>query len=116
MHYILINRKQLRSRTGARMWRLTWVCVEDLTVWETTVADDMDNYKINGWRNPCNSPTPWGVYTGLRRTKKTTSDGTPIITADSRQELVLPIDSQDIAADIIITLKEEANATLAYSI
>ncbi|MEY2973444.1 MAG: hypothetical protein RI886_1221, partial [Pseudomonadota bacterium] len=26
MHYILINRKQSRSRTGARMWRLTWVC------------------------------------------------------------------------------------------
>lgn len=107
MEYVLVNKEQFRSRTGSRMWRLTWICIDDMTRWETTVDEDMDNFVSRSWRRVCNNPEPWGVYTGLKRTAKTNKQGTPIITADSRQERVIPIESQELAVDVILELQKE---------
>lgn len=109
MAYILIDKQQSRSRTGARLWRLTWVCLDDFTRWETSIAEDMDNFLNNGWRSVCNNPTPWGVYVGLKRTSKTNKEGIPIITADSKQERIISIESQDLACDVIMAAKESSD-------
>lgn len=101
MEYVLINKEQFRSRTGARMWRITWVCLDDLTHWETSIAEDMDNFLNRGWRSVCNNPDPWGIYTGLKRTTKTSKSGVPIITADSKQKLLQGIDTQEIAIQLV---------------
>jgi hypothetical protein len=106
MEYILVNKEQFRSRTGTRMWRLTWVCVDDLTRWETTVDEAMDNFLSRGWRGVCNNPEPWGVYRGLRRTAKTNKSGVPIITADSRQERIITIETQDLAIEVVIAASQ----------
>lgn len=111
MEYILVNKEQFRSRTGSRMWRLTWVCVEDLTHWETTVDESMDNFLQKGWRRVCNDPSPYGVYRGLKRTSKTTKSGTPIITADSKQERIITIEDQATAIEVCLALAHNEDLT-----
>lgn len=102
MEYVLVNKEQFKSRTGTRMWRLTWVCLNDFTHWETTVDEGMDNFLSRGWRRICTDSEPWGVFTGLKRTTKTNKMGVPIITADSKQERIIPIESQAVAIDVIL--------------
>ena len=113
MDYVLVNKEQFRSRTGTRMWRLTWVCLDDFTHWETTVDEGMDNFLSRGWRRVCNNPEPWGVYRGLRRTTKSNKMGVPIITADSRQECVVPIDSQAMAIDVILAAQRNEDLNIS---
>jgi hypothetical protein len=108
MKYVLVNRERFTSQlNGTAMWRLTWVCLDDMSVWEMTVDSSMDNYLKRGWRGIVNDDRPWGVYTGLKRTGRTNKHGTPILTADSRPERIIPIESQDLACDVIIKAQEQ---------
>jgi hypothetical protein len=104
MEYALVNNEVFTKPNGTQMWRLTWICLTDMTHWEMTVDENFDNYTSKGWRHIVNSHQPWGIYTNLRRTKKFNKQGVPILTADARPELLIPINTQDLAIDIIMEL------------
>jgi hypothetical protein len=80
------------------MWRITWYCVDDDSIWEMTVDQSYRNW--NHWQPFVTTPT-WGVYSGLRRTSKTTRRGRPVVTADRCPQLVEPYQDQAEAHDVI---------------
>ena len=80
------------------MWRMTWYCIDDNTVWEMTVDESYRNWEH--WRSFVAQPT-WGIYEGLRRTGKTTREGVAVVTADRRPQLSEPMEDQDSAHDLI---------------
>jgi len=89
MEYILIDLSEQASRlNGGTMWRLTFYSIDDGTVHEMTVDSTYRNFARQGWDQVVVSPNPWAVYTGLRRTRRVTRQGTPVITADSHPCIV----------------------------
>lgn len=91
MEYILIDRQEQTSRlNGGTMWRLTFYCIDDGTVHEMTVDSSYRNFSRQGWDQVVHTPNPWGVYAGLKRTRRTTRQGVPVITADSKPNIVHP--------------------------
>lgn len=108
MEYVLVNRERLRSQINqGYMYRLTWVCLEDFSIWEMIVDEEYRNYLQKGWRNICTRDRYWGVYQGLHRTTRTSKQGYGVLNADYAAELLIPIDSQSMACDVIITAKAE---------
>ena len=109
--YVLVERTSRRGRNGVTFWRFTFYCLEDGLFWETTVDNTYDNFKKSGWDHLADDPNPWGVYTGLTRTKRTTREGMPVITADSKPRVETRCESRDeaiaiVAADKGIILKK----------
>ena len=87
--YILVNIEQSTSHlNGGRYWRLTFVSLDDGTTHEMTVDPDYNNFKRSGWNHVVADPYPYGVYTGLKRTKKQTKKGTPVVSADGKARIV----------------------------
>jgi len=85
MKYILIDREESQSRlNGVTMWRLTFYCVDDGTFHEMTVDPSYTNFKKSGWNHVVAHDSPWAVYLDLKRTKRTTRQGQPVVSADSR--------------------------------
>ncbi len=88
MKYILFESRPGHSQMNqCPMWRLTWYCVDDNSVWEMTIDETYRNWQH--WRDFVTGPN-WGVYSGLRRTRKRTREGTPVVTADHRPQLIEP--------------------------
>ena len=108
MKYVLVNKERFTSRlNGTPMWRLTWICLDDMTHWEMTVDSSMDNFLKRGWRGIVNNDQYWGVYMGLKRTGKKNKYGIDILTADSRPECIIPIESQDLACEVVMAKQRE---------
>ena len=106
--YMLVAREQHRSRLNdCDYYRFTWIRLSDLTIWETTVDSTYRNWQRRGWQQLSLMPNPYGIYTGLRPTTRTTAQGWGILTADSRAELVEAVRDQDQACDIITAIKEQ---------
>lgn len=104
--YILVNIDESISHlNGGRYWRLTFVSLDDGTQHEMTVDPAYANFKRSGWNHVVEDPYPYGVYTGLRRTKKQTKKGTPVVSADGRARIVYRC-----ADDAELTRLVEANA------
>lgn len=103
--YVLVDRRQYVSRNRTKMWRLIWVNLDEFAVYEMTVDSGFDNYTTRGWRQIVHSDQPWGIYTGLRKTSKTSRDGYGILTADARAHLELAIVSQDEACELVMALQ-----------
>lgn len=99
--YILVERHSRPGKNGVTMWRFTWYCLEDGLLYETTVDNTYANFRRRGWDHLATDPRPWGVYTGLRRTSRTTREGLPVITADSAFSLEHRCDSQAQAIEIV---------------
>jgi hypothetical protein len=89
------------------MYRYTWIELDTLEIWETTVDESYRNWQKKGWDQLSQGDQPYGIYTGLRKSQRTSRQGYGILTADSRPELLLPIESQDLACDVVLKLKEE---------
>ena len=87
-HYLLTHIKPFPSRInkGNRAWRLTWLCVEDADYWDMTVDEGYQNFKRCRWQDFIDQE-PYGLYTGLKRTDRTTSQDRNVLTADRRPEL-----------------------------
>lgn len=85
--YLLVDRQQHPGRNHVIMWRYTWYCLEDGLFYETTVDRTFRNWARSGWQELSTDPAPWGIYTNLRRTRKVTREGMPVITADSHPRL-----------------------------
>jgi hypothetical protein len=106
--YVLVNRERLRSQINSGyMYRLTWVCLEDFSIWEMIVDEEYRNYLQKGWRNICTRDRYWGVYQNLHPTTRTSKQGYGVLNADHAAECIIPIDSQSMACDVIITAKAE---------
>lgn len=89
MEYILIDRQEQVSRlNGGTMWRLTFYSIDDGTVHEMTVDSSYRNFSRQGWDVVVHAANPWGVYTGLKRTRRVTRQKVPVITADSKPNIV----------------------------
>lgn len=100
MKYILMGVTPGFSKLNqCPMWRMTWYCVDDNTVWEMTVDESYRNW--DQWRSFVAQPT-WGIYQGLRRTAKHTREGVPVVTADRRPLMVEPFQTQQEAHDLIM--------------
>jgi hypothetical protein len=87
--YILVDITESVSHlNGGRYWRLTFVSLDDGTTHEMTVDPAYTNFKRSGWNHIVADPYPFGVYSGLKRTKKTTAKGTPVVSADGKARIV----------------------------
>jgi len=93
--YILIDREESESRlNGVRMWRLTFYCVDDGTFHEMTVDSSYRNFTRSGWNHVVESDSPWGVYLGLKRSRRVTRQGRSVVSADSRVQVMLQCEDQ----------------------
>jgi hypothetical protein len=100
MKYILAGATPGFSKLNqCPMWRITWYCVDDNTIWEMTVDESYRNW--DHWRPFVANPS-WGVYSGLRRTKRVTREGVRVVSADTRPQLIEPFQDQAEAHDVII--------------
>ena len=87
--YILVNIEESTSHlNGGRYWRLTFVSIDDGTQHEMTVDPTYNNFKKSGWDHVVADPNPYGVYEGLRRTRKQTKKGIPVVSADGTARLI----------------------------
>ena len=104
--YILVNIDEGRSQlNGGTYWRLTFVSLDDGTTHEMTVDPTYNNFKRSGWNQIVNDEYPYGVYTGLRRTKKITNRGIPVVSADGPARIVYRCEDDEELARLV-----EANA------
>ena len=95
MEYVLVEQNSRPGRNAVTMWRLTFYCLDDKTLWEMTVDPTYDNFKRSGWDRVVRDENSYGVYTDLKRTRRKTRDGTPIVSADSLAHRIQPLDQQE---------------------
>ena len=102
-YYVLVDRKQSWSSINScEMYRFTWISLSTFDVYETTVDPSYGNWTTRGWQHLSLTDTPWGVYTGLKPTKKRTKSNVQVITADSKPQLLVSCESQDLACDVVM--------------
>ena len=111
MEYILIERRSRPGRNGVTMWRLTFYSLEDGSLWEMTVDPTYRNFRRSGWDHVVEHAQPWGAYQGLRRTRRTTQDGTGVLTADSPASIKWRADDLAQALDLVAARERELNPT-----
>lgn len=99
--YVLVERTSRRGRNGVTFWRFTFYCLADGLFYETTVDNTYDNFRKSGWDHLAEDQSPYGIYTGLTRTQRTTREGFPVITADSRPRLTSRCEDYDEAMKIV---------------
>jgi hypothetical protein len=89
MEYILLELTESSSRlnVGQTYWRLTFYSIDDGTFWEMTVDPTYRNFRKSGWNHVVRDAEPWGVYTDLKRTKRISATGIPIVSADTPARL-----------------------------
>jgi hypothetical protein len=98
--YILIDITEQPSKNGVTMWRLTFQCVGDNEIVEMTVDPTYRNFRKQGWDHVVRHECPWGVYTGLRRTARTTRTGVTVVSADSLASITHRCESHEQALEL----------------
>ena len=111
--YVLVERQIQPSRLtpGADMYRLVFYGLDDGVLWEMTTDAGFRNFRRSGWNLLMQESDPWGVYQGLKRTQRTTADGMPIITADSRPDRIYKCTDRDEALRLVEADQRERNPT-----
>lgn len=105
--YILVDIAESVSHlNGGRYWRLTFVSLDDGTRHEMTVDPAYTNFKRSGWNHIVADPYPFGCYTGLKRTQKTTKAGVPVVSADGRARIVYRCKNDEELAGLVQALAE----------
>ena len=99
--YVLVERTSKLGKNGVTFWRFTFYCLEDGQFWETTVDNTYDNFHKSGWNLLVDDDMPYGIYTGLTRTRRFTREGFPVITADSRPRITSRCEDYDEAMKIV---------------
>jgi hypothetical protein len=107
--YVLTDIKEMKSPlNGGTFYRIMWVCLDDMTRWETDVQDNYRNWTKNGWQDIVLNKR-WGVYTNLIRTTRQNNRKVAIITADSYPQCDIAIDTQDLAIDVVLAEQDRLN-------
>ena len=101
--YILVERSSHASRINDNVtcWRLVFYSLDDGVLYEMTTDSSYRNFRRSGWDHVTADVNPWGVYEGLERSKRTTRDGFPIITADSQPRLIWRAQDRDQALKLV---------------
>jgi hypothetical protein len=98
--WILINIEQQPGRNGVVMSRLTFQNIDSNEIAEMTVDPTYTNYRKSGWDRVVQDECAWGIYEGLRLTKRTTREGLPVITADSPARIIYRCENHNEALDL----------------
>lgn len=113
--YILIEIQEQRSTlNGGVMWRLRWYCVTDGTFHEMTVDSSYNNFKRCRWNQFVQEENPFGCYRNIYRTDRVTADGLGVVSADHRPELLVRVDNQQEAIDLVELDQAERNRKNKY--
>jgi hypothetical protein len=105
--YILVNIEESISHlNGGRYWRLTFISLDDGTRHEMTVDPAYTNFKRSGWNHIVEDPYPFGVYGGLKRTKKTTKKGMPVVSADGKARRIYLCENDEELAALVLALAD----------
>jgi hypothetical protein len=100
--YVLVDIKKMPSKmNGGMFYRLTWACLDDMTRWETDVQENYRNWLKNGWCDIVDNKR-YGVYTNLQRSSRQNNRKVGVVTADSYPECIIPIDTQELAVDVVV--------------
>ena len=86
--YILIDIEERPGKNASRFWRLTFQRISDNLIVEMTVDVTFKNFRKQGWDHVVNSECPWGVYSNLKQTTRTTRQGISVVSADSPAEII----------------------------
>lgn len=98
--WILIDRESKPGRNGVTMTRLTFQNIEDNEIAEMTLDNTYTNYKKSGWDHVAEDECPWGVYTDLRKTTRKTRTGVPVLTADSKANIIYRCENHEEALEM----------------
>lgn len=79
----------------SEIFELTWLAIETLEIWTTTVDTTYRNYTRSGWREIIDQHQ-LGIYENLRATAKTDRDQLKVISADSYPQLVETLTESEI--------------------
>ena len=113
--YILVDITEGRSQlNGGTFWRLTFHGLDDGATYEMTVDPTYTNFKRSGWDRVVKDEYPYGVYTGLRRTKKVTNKGVPIISADGSARIIYRCENDEELARLVLANAESFQKTTQF--
>lgn len=98
--YILLDIEQRRGFNGVDFYRLTFQHLDTNQIVEMTVDRTYKNFHSSGWNHVIDDPCPWGVYTDLKQTRRTTRSGHSVVTADSPARILVRLESQQQALDL----------------
>ena len=93
--YILIDLEQRPGRNGVRFWRLTFQNLMTNEMAQMKVYPTYTNFRRSGWDHVVEHDCPWGVYSGLRLTRRFTREGLPVLSADSAASIVYRAESHE---------------------
>lgn len=109
IEYILVEKHSRPGKNGVTMWRFTFYRMDNGLLYETTVDNTYDNFKRNGWDHLVVDDNPWGIYTGLKTTSRTTKDGLPVVSADSYPVIQTRCRSREEALHIVELDQQQRN-------
>lgn len=102
MAHLLVKLQKQRSIINhCPMYRITWYDVDTGTVYETTVDESYNNFAKNGWEYLVNQANPFGAYENLKVSNKTTKLGIPVISADSRPQMIMSLRDETEALEVM---------------
>jgi hypothetical protein len=93
--YILIDIEQRPGRHAAKFWRLTFQNLMTNQIAQMTVDPTYTNFRRSGWDHVVAHDCPWGVYSGLKLTKRFTREDMPVLSADSTASIVYRAESHE---------------------
>jgi hypothetical protein len=112
--YILIERTSQWGKNGVTMWRLTFYCIDNGEIYEMTVDPSYRNFRRKGWDHVVECNNPYGVYTNLTATARTTREGRPVLSADSTPEIIYRCENRSEAIDLMNLDQDERTAATNY--
>ena len=90
---------------GSYIHDVTLLDPVDLQRHTCVVDEHYRNYHSSGWDKILERPIQYGLYGGLRETKRTNSEGFPVISADSKPELIEKLTQADV--ELVIEVRKE---------
>lgn len=97
------------GKNGVTCHRFRWHGVEEGETLETTTDSTMRNWRH--WQNIAQDSKPWGVYTNIHPTSRTTNRGYTVANADYPPELQDRIDTQAGADWLVQELRKPSPGT-----
>lgn len=90
------------------IYETLWVAADDGTVAAMTADSEYKNFKKSNWHKILTGDVAYGLYDGLRLTQRQDRNGLPVVTADSRPQLIEPMTTEQ-ADDLYQACKEKYN-------
>lgn len=91
-----INTKLSKRGTGDYIYEVGFIDLDDLIYYVTIVDPTMRNWTRCNWELICTGTIPYGAYSGLIRTSRTTAQRRPVISADSYPQLIIPMTEEEV--------------------